>query len=581
MKDKKAYLGIDLGTTNSTVSLVIKDKDGKIVPKTLEVEQVDDYGLGQKYDQIVPSALYVDENMVKHVGSYAKKMLDTYPKRVLKEVKRYIGVLKNGKSASWQIDDESYSPEVVSSYVLKKLKKEAEKYLQQDVDGVVITVPANFNFNQVGATRTAAKLAGFNEDKIYTLAEPTAALMDYINEERQKAPESRRMDISKGKQRLLVADVGGGTTDISIMEVSEDEKGAINITELSISQYTELGGLDFDQVIVHKLLLPQLQRAKNMSGAQLRQLPQDVVVRLLSNLTKIAENAKKSFTKTVKSRVEMDDIDMFEDSAQFDNLKYREMTVGLPPELTHTFTITKAEYDECIKVFLYAGATGKDIETPILNAISTARVPLTLESIDQVFLVGGMTNYPSVQKRIYEIFNKRIKPIASINPMLSVSRGAAVFNYYKDSVNLGIGGGNAIVDVNILPGSIFIDVVTGDPVELLEKGTQAGSSRILDGRFEVSGKAGQDKISEMELNLFTAESATSMKITELKSAILKFKRPVASGSRITIKAEYTSNREVVVAAWLTDNETEKIDVVIGSSELSKEREESIKKDNVK
>ena len=152
-----------------------------------------------------------------------------------KEVKRFIGYVKDGETPSWKIDEESYSPEVVSSYVLKKLKKEAEKYLQHEVDDVVITVPANFNFNQVGATRTAAKLAGFKE--VHTLAEPTAAIIDYLNEERQKAPESRRIDITKGKLTLLVADIGGGTSDISIMEVSEDASGTINIQELSLSQY--------------------------------------------------------------------------------------------------------------------------------------------------------------------------------------------------------------------------------------------------------------------------------------------------------------------------------------------------------
>lgn len=577
MSNKKAYLGIDLGTTNSTVSIVNIDRDGRIVPKTLEVEQVDEYGLGTKYDEIVPSALFVDENGVKHIGVYPIKMMDTYPERVLKEVKRFIGYVKDGETPSWKIDEESYSPEVVSSYVLKKLKKEAEKYLQHEVDDVVITVPANFNFNQVGATRTAAKLAGFKE--VHTLAEPTAAIIDYLNEERQKAPESRRIDITKGKLTLLVADIGGGTSDISIMEVSEDASGTINIQELSLSQYTEIGGVDFDKIVVKTLLLPQLIKAKGLTAIQMRQLSKELKVKLTSNLTKIAENAKKAFTKTVKARAELDDIDIFEDSAQFDSLKYREMTVGLPPELTHTFVITKGEYDKCIRQYLYAGATGKDIETPIINAIETAKVPLSLDSIDQVFLVGGMTNYPEVQRRIYEIFNKRIKPISSINPMLSVSRGAAVFNYYGDKVNIGDAG--SIVDVNILPGNIYIDVITGDPVLLLEKGTDSGSSKILDGRFEVSGKAGQDSISEMELKLITAERANSMNVTELKSAILKFRRPVKSGSKISIKAEYTKSREVIVSAWLTANETEKIDVVIGTSELSKEREESIKKDTVR
>ena len=213
MRNNNFYLGIDLGTTNSTISLIEIDNENKIVPKTLEVEQVDDYGVGFTYDPIVPSALYIDESGVKNVGRYAIKMLDTYPKRVLREAKRHIGVLREGRPAEWNINDEIFTPEMVSSYVLKKLKKEAEKHLQQEVEGVVITVPANFNFNQVGATRMAAKLAGFNPDKIHTLAEPTAALIDYLNEERQKAKESRRLEFNGTSRKLLVFDLGGGTCD--------------------------------------------------------------------------------------------------------------------------------------------------------------------------------------------------------------------------------------------------------------------------------------------------------------------------------------------------------------------------------
>lgn len=583
MNNKNFYIGIDLGTTNSTISVVNIDKEGKIVPKTLEVEQLDDYGLGFTYDPIVPSALFVDDNGDKNIGRYAIKMLDTYPKRVLKEAKRHIGVIRNGKAASWNIDEEIFTPEVVSSYVLKKLKNEAEKYLQQSVDSVVITVPANFNFNQVGATRTAAKLAGFDQDKIYTLAEPTAALVDYLNEEREKASISRRIDISQGKKTLLVFDLGGGTCDVSIMEVEEDANGQINIQELSVSQYTELGGVDFDEAIVNRLLYPQLLKAKNMSPLEIKKLSPDIRIMLQSNLKKIAENAKKTFTRIIKSKVEMDGENYFENSSSYDNIKHREMIIGLPPELTHTFEITKKMYDDCINIFLYESATGKDIETPIKNAIKYATKKISMDSIDQVFLVGGMTNYPTIQERIYEIFDKRIKPVSSINPMYSVSRGASVYNYYKGKINLtGPDDINGTLDIgNILPDNIYINVVTGDPIALLEKGTEAGSSRIIEDRFVVSGRKNQETISEMELDLFSAESPTSYKITELESAILSFRKPVPSGTKITIKAEYTDNREVIVSAWLKDDESEKIDVTIGESKISQEKAENIKNESVK
>ncbi|MBQ3420065.1 MAG: Hsp70 family protein, partial [Romboutsia sp.] len=421
---------------------------------------------------------------------------------------------------------------------------------------------------------------------IYTLAEPTAALIDYLNEEREKATVSRRIDISEGKKTLLVFDLGGGPCDVSIMEVNEDSNGQIHIQELSISQYTELGGVDFDEIVVNRLLLPQLLKAKQLSPMEIKKLSPDVRIMLQSNLKKIAENTKKTFTRIIKSKVEMNGENYFENSQAYDNIRHREMTIGLPSELTHTFEITKKMYDDCIKVFLYESQTGKDIETPIKNAIKYATKNITMDSIDQVFLVGGMTNYPTIQERIYEIFNKRIKPVSSINPMYSVSRGASVYNYYKGKINLSgpdeVDSDGGTIDVgNILPDNVYINVVTGDPIALLEKGTEAGSSRIIEDKFVVSGKRNQETISEMELELFSAESPTSMKITELESAVLRFRKPVKSDTKITIKAEYTDNREVIVSAWLKDDESEKIDVTIGESKISPEKAESIKKDDVK
>lgn len=586
----KFHIGIDLGTTNSVVSVAEVDKTGRVNPRTLNVEQIDDFGLDVTYDAIVPSALYVDENGVKTIGRYAIKMLDTYPKRVLREVKRHIGVLKEGRVATWNINDETFTPEIVSSYVLKKLKYEAEKHVQSEVDSVVITVPANFNFTQVGATKTAGKLAGFDPDKIHIISEPTAALIYYLNEEREKSKESRRLDISEGnKKKLLVFDLGGGTCDVSIVEAKEDSNGNIDIKELSISQYTELGGVDFDQVVVHKLLLPRLFKEKGITPQQFRTFPVETQILLQSNLKKIAEQAKKEFTRVIKSRVEMDKVDYFEESSKFDNLKFKRMTMGLPPELTYTFVITKAEYDECIKCFLYESESKKDIESPIKNALRFSENGLSLDDIDEVFLVGGMTHYPTIQKRIYEIFNKRMKPITSINPMLSVSNGAAIYNYYKEKISITDNKsgskkttttGNDIVVKKILPDNIYIDVVIGDPIVLLEKGTEAGSSKIIENKFVVdSGNSDDEKISEMEIMLFTAESPKAMKVTELESAQLTFRRPVTSGSKITIKAEFTDDQDVIVSAWLADDESEKIDVKIGASKITPEQEKAVKQDS--
>ena len=245
----------------------------------------------------------------------------------------------------------------------------------------------------------------------------------------------------------------------------------------------------------------------------------------------------------------------------------------------HTFKSSKKAYDECRSKFIYSSGNVKNIEAPIMSAIETAKINMTKEDIDCVFLVGGMTNYPTIQKRIYEIFDERIRPVSSINAMLSVSRGAAVLNYYKDSIVIKEGADTTIdAGDTVLPCNIYIELIADEPVTLLEKNISAGKSKILEGMFEVAGKSSKDKVDEMELNLFTAESPDSMKITELESAILKFRRPVSVGEKVSIKAEYTVDREVLISAWLTNNESEKIDVTIGSTKLSNERIKKIQKD---
>lgn len=576
---KNTYLGIDLGTTNSTASIVNIDRDGKVVPQTIEIQQIDDTGYGITYDQILPSALFIDDD-TKYVGKYATKMYDIYPDKVIKEVKKYIGVVKDGSCAKWTVEENEYSPEIVSSYVLKKLKKDTENYLQTEIDSVVITVPASFNFNQVTATKTAAKLAGFDEKKIYTLAEPTAALIDFLNEEKYKSIESRRIDITSSKKRFLVFDLGGGTCDVSIIETKEDD-GKIQMNEISISQYTDLGGVDFDNEIVTKLLFPKFKNEKNISLDEFRSIPLSTKQSIMSGLKQIAENAKKTFANKINISLSMDGGDYLNDYMKFDNLEYRQMLAGVPSEYMHTLKITKKEYDKCIEKFLYDSmGNEKNIEKTILKAIQTSKIPITKDDIDAVFLVGGMTNFPTIQKRVYEIFDNRIKPLNSINPMLSVSRGAAVYNYYKDSIIIEKGA-DTIIDAGntLLSCNVFVELICDDPVMLLPKNTSAGHSIILEGKFSVSGKSNNNnKIDEMELNLFSAESKDSMNITELESAILKFRRPVEQGEKISIKAEYTLDREVVISAWLTNNENEKIDVVIGKSKLSQEKIEEIQQD---
>jgi molecular chaperone DnaK len=580
------YIGIDLGTTNSTVSVANLTVRGDIDAHTLEVAQVDESGNAITLDHTLPSVLYIDDQGHPYVGRFSKRMNGVYPQRVIKEAKRYIG-----DDVSWDIDGESIRPEIVSSYVLKILKAQAEEYYGgEKIDSVVITIPANFNFQQQQATKLAGVLSGFDKEKIHMIPEPTAALIDFLNEEKKMAPSARRLKLEDGKKNLMVFDLGGGTCDVSILQVGEADNGGIDIQELSISQYTELGGIDFDK----KVAIELRKRLLKQTGITPNQLKTNYdkrdILRLLENLLDFAERAKKSFSTKIENQLRTMQMDYFENKEKFDKLTYREMLSSqLPKEFVTTLSITKKEYDDIIEDLLYKEKSkqAQNIEEPIINALEHAKIgKMSMEDIDAVFLVGGMTFYHTIQERIYEILGRRSKPIKSINPMFAVSRGAAIYHHQIDRINFTTSdklkiadteiSGQDVVFTNTVPNNVYIDVIGADPVALLEKGTKLPFERIIEDRFIVTGPSNTTKVNAMQLELFTATSAKSIHTKKLKSAIVNFKKPVAVNSKLVLKVECNKEREVSVKAWLEEDETEVIDVNIGAREFTVEEIESIK-----
>ncbi len=579
----KRYVGIDLGTTNSTVSVANSNIRGDIDSRVLDVAQVDENGNSLVQDATLPSVLYIDDQGQPYVGRFAKRMNGVYPNRVIKEAKRSIG-----QDVSWTIDDESIRPEVVSSYVLKILKGQVEDYYgNEKVDSVVITIPANFNFQQQQATKAAAVLSGFDKNQVHMIPEPTAALLDFLNEEKKMDPSVRRLQLNGQNKKLLVFDLGGGTCDVSILQVEESEKNGIEIQELSISQYTELGGIDFDRKIVNELL-KKLLKNLGMTFNQLKKsYDKKDILRLFENLLDFAEKAKKSFSTKIETQLRIQQIDYYDNPEKFDHLVYREMLSSqLPSELVTTLSISKKEYDETIQELLFKekSNSGKNIEEPISDALMSSN--LTISDIDGVFLVGGMTYYQTIQNRIHEIFNRRMKPIKSINPMYAVSRGAAIYHHQRDHINyVPVGEGKTqhdnditegVIIKNTVPNNIYIDVIGADPVALLEKGTKLPFERIIEDRFIITGGSSAKSVNTMKLELFTAVSAKSLHAKTLKSANITFKKPVPVNSRLILKVVCNEEREVSVKAWLEDDETEVIDVNIGAHEFTEKEIEKLK-----
>ncbi|OME19922.1 Hsp70 family protein [Paenibacillus odorifer] len=573
------FVGIDLGTTNSTVSVAHKTIRNEIETTTLEVTQTDERGDSLIQNILLPSVLYIDPQNTPYVGRFAKKMGGVFPSSVVKEAKRVIG-----QDKGWTINDVRIRPEEVSSFVLSTLRAQVKDYYpNEEIDSVVITIPANFDFQQQNATKTAAKLSGFREEGIHMIPEPTAALIDFLNEEEKLAPTDRRIDFTSGKKNLMVFDLGGGTCDVSILQVSGQEGGRLDIQEISISQYTDLGGMDFDTEIMKELLRRVVKESGLSAKAIAQKFGGEVAIQLLANLTDIAENAKMRFSTSIESKLRTEGMDYFENKDQFDNISFSAALPGtLPSELVTTFKLTKKDYDNIISKLLFAdGNQLKNIETPIRSALAnTILGPMQLEEIDAVFLVGGMTYYQTIQERIYDIFNRRIKPLKSSNPMASVSRGAAVYHYRinqislkgnKEYVSEGIDLKNRQnVIGNTVPNNIYVDIVGGDPVPILEKGTKLPFERIIQDKFIVNGPKDIKTVNGMQLELFSAPFAKSIHVKKLKSATIEFKTPVEINSKLVLKVSCNIEREVAVKAWLESDETEVIDVNIGSHEFTEE-----------
>lgn len=366
-------IGIDLGTTNSVVTVI----DGT-TPHVITNEQ------GKR---TTPSVVAFTADGERLVGDPARRQAVTNPENTIYSIKRFMGlrfdeakdeiskvpykiVRHEDGTCRVAVNDEKYAPAQISAAILASLRREAEKYLGQSVDAAVITVPAYFNDAQRQATKDAGKIAGLEVKRI--INEPTAAALAY--------------GMGKtGEQTVAVYDLGGGTFDISILEISDDV-----VEVLSTNGDTHLGGDDFDQVIVDWLV----SEFKNSSGVD---VSSDVMA--LQRLREAAENAKKELSTTQQTEV---------------NLPFLTATAAGPQHLC--VNLTRSKFNQ-----MTADLVAKTID-PVKSALKDAG--LEVDAIDEVILVGGSTRIPAVRDAVTEYFGK--SPNSSVNPDECVAAGAAV-----------------------------------------------------------------------------------------------------------------------------------------------------------
>ncbi len=384
-------VGIDLGTVNSEVAVMEGGKP--VLIKSAE---------GEPY---FPSIVAFTKEGEMLVGEAAKRQAIMNPEGTIHRIKRKMGT--NEKVKVW---GKEYTPEQISAFILQKIKRDAEEYLGEEVKEAVITVPAYFNDDQRQATKDAGKIAGFEVKRI--LNEPTAAALAYGLDK-------------EGEHKIAVYDLGGGTFDITIMEVGD---GVFEV--LSTNGDTHLGGADMDMAIVDYLA----DKFKEEHGIDLREDK-----KALQRLTEAAEKAKMELSSAMQTSID---------------LPYITVVDGEPKHIQET--LTRAKFEQLIEPIV------KRTIEPCQQALKDAK--LKAEDIDHVVLVGGTTRIPYVRKVVEEIFGK--KPERGIDPMECVAFGAAI--------QAGIMSGEVekdIVLLDVTPLTLSIETLGNVATPIIERNT--------------------------------------------------------------------------------------------------------------
>ncbi|MBU0619468.1 molecular chaperone DnaK, partial [Patescibacteria group bacterium] len=508
-------LGIDLGTTNSAMAII---EGGK--PKILE---------NAEGNRTTPSIVAISKNGERLVGLTAKRQAVTNPGGTVFAVKRLIGrkfqdeevqrdiktvpykMIQAGEGVKVQMNDKEYTPQEISGMILSKLKADAEAKLGEKITEAVITVPAYFSDAQRQATKDAGKIAGLNVKRIVN--EPTAAALAY------------GFDKKKGQQ-IAVYDLGGGTFDVSILDVSED-----TVEVKATNGNTHLGGEDFD----HKIINWIINEFKKDQGID---LSKDTLA--LQRIKEAAEKAKIELSTTTETEINQPFITTDENGPKHLVMK-----------------LTRAKLEELVSDFIE-----QTIE-PCKNALKDAKIQA--KDLEEIIMVGGMTRMPLVQQKVKEFFGK--EPHLGVNPDEVVALGAAV--------QAGILQGDVkdVLLLDVTPLSLGIETLGGVSTPLINRNTTIPTSKSQTFSTAADGQT------SVEIHVLQGERPMAGDNKTLGRFILDGIPSAPRGvPQVEVKFDIDANGILNVSA--KDNATNKEQkiTITASSGLSKEEVEKMQKD---
>lgn len=510
-------IGIDLGTTNSAMA-VMQGGSADVIANA-------------EGDRTTPSVVAISKNGERIVGKLARRQALTNSKNTVYEVKRLIGrrwedkevqkdiklmsyeMVKAGQAVKVKMGDKDYSPEEVSAMILSKLKADAEAYLGEPVTEAVITVPAYFDDSQRQATKDAGKIAGLEVKRI--INEPTAAALAYGLDKGSKKDE-----------KIAVYDLGGGTFDVSILELGD---GVFEVK--STNGDTHLGGADFDRVIVNHLI----DQFKKEHGID---VTDDKAV--MQRMRDEAEKAKIELSTA-------QEVDI--------NLPFLTATADGPVHFE--YKLTRAKLEDLVGELVARTAE------PCIKALKDAGVDA--KEIDAVVLVGGMTRMPAVQEKVKEIFGK--EPMKGVNPDEVVALGAAIQG--------GVLAGDVkdVLLLDVTPLSLGIETLGGVTTKLIERNTTIPTSKS-----EVFSTAA-DNQPQVEIHVLQGEREMSSDNKSLGRFVLDGIPPAPRGiPQIEVTFNIDANGILNVTAKDKGSGKEQSITIQNSGNLDKDEVEKARKD---